>query len=424
MNISDILAGPPPELPRRSSSNVSLTARSPSTTAAKLPTPPSATPKPMSRKRKRTDPKPIWAILEHEDYHEPLIPIRPPPSVRPTQPAPHANGPPPPHARPPQTAPHPPAHPNGLPPSGPPQLAGFERPVSDDAEVYNEITRAVCDFLWDHIIENHDLRKAVSESPGTEIEIEARWGQIIDRESNNRLSGVHSTECVVKRDMADFTRFESTMSLAQHRNMNKYLNEQVAKSSTGVSHINLKYQHTRESDMFYDLTPEGLAHLPPAIQTLIRNSSARQRIRVTRDTNTGAVLRKIIKHRILNMEISSPRTEWDYRIGINLEIEYPGPIEDLQPVIEKGRSLESMERKKDRMSYRWMGAYQIDLTQVTQGPNKNHELELELDAGMVIREADNIHNGLPSDFERLVGGMMNNLRVLSRQVALQTPKTG
>lgn len=144
-------------------------------------------------------------------------------------------------------------------------------------------------------------------------------------------------------------------------------------------------------------------------------------MRVSKDVKTGEVLRKMIKLRIANLEISSPQTEWDYRIGINLEINYPGEIEELEPSVEAGKSLRDMQRIKDRMSYSWLGAYQIDLTQVTQGPSKNHELELELESGVLLREAEKCRQPGPNSFEPLINGMLNNLRVLSREMTPQGP---
>jgi polynucleotide 5'-triphosphatase len=129
----------------------------------------------------------------------------------------------------------------------------------------------------------------------------------------------------------------------------------------------------------------------------------------------------MIKHRIGNLEISSPQTEWDYRIGINLEINYAAPTDHLEPVVEPGRTPDSMKRIKDRMSYSWLGAYQVDLTQVQQGSTKNHELELELNSDVLLDNADRVRRKEPNKFEDLITGMMNNLRVLSREI---TPTPG
>jgi hypothetical protein len=80
-----------------------------------------------------------------------------------------------------------------------------------------------------------------------------------------------------------------------------------------------------------------------------------------------------------------------------------------------------MKRQKDRMSYSWLGAFQVDLTQVQQGPSKNHELELELNANVLLENADKVNRKEENKFENLISGMMNNLRVLSREI---TPAPG
>lgn len=283
--------------------------------------------------------------------------------------------------------------------------------------MYDEVTRKVCDFIWQNVVENHPVRAAVAEDPGVEVEIEARWGQVLDPISKQRLVGLNETECVVRASMAHNTSFVSTMSLAQHKRMNDFLNSHVALSRISANQRDpITYKHTKEADSLYELDAAGFQTLHPAIRDIFAQAPSRQRIRVTRDLKTGAIVRKLIKYRIANLEISSPATEWDYRIGINLEIEYRGSMDNLKPIVEQGRSVESMERKKDRMSYAYTDAYQIDLTQVTQGNSKNHELELELNGTRVLQEADLNAKDAPNRFEDLVRGLMNNLRVLSREI--------
>ena len=75
-----------------------------------------------------------------------------------------------------------------------------------------------------------------------------------------------------------------------------------------------------------------------------------------------------------------------------------------------------MKRYKDRMSYRYLDAFQVDLTQVTQDNQKIHELELELDSSVFLEHGDRVRNQQPNDFESIINGMINNLRVLSREI--------
>lgn len=428
-------------LPRRSLSHPhSLFASSPVTPAAKLPSPPKTTNKQMSLKRKRNDPKPIWAYREGEELPPELKamqdqqrkqsrPRPPPPSSAPAvqphvQPHVHAQPAPPAHHPPPRQHPSSLAERNGHPPSdtaAPPpglavhELTGFERPISNAALIYDDVSRNVCEFIWDTAVNNEMVRKAVSD-PRVQLEVEARWGQIIDTQSDQRLRGFWRTETVLNTEALQ-VKFESTMTALQHKRMNMYLNTQVQHSKQpGSPRPAIDYRHTYETDLFYELDQEGFSKLNPIVQQLISQSGSRQRVRVTRDKNTGDFLRAIIKHRIGNLEVSSPKTEWDYRIGINLEIEFPGPIEDLKPAVEGGKTVEAMKRQKDRMSYSWLDAYQVDLTQVTQGPSKNHELELELSSDVLIAEADKSRRKEVNRYESLINGMMNNLRVLSREM--------
>jgi polynucleotide 5'-triphosphatase len=411
-------------LPRRSSSNAhAISQPSPVSTSSKMPTP---APRAMPLKRKRHEPKPIWAYREGEELPEEL-------QRQQEQQRQQARPPPPPIQPPAQHQAPAIAHSNGRPTTAPGvapvavhELAGYERPVSNTPHVYDDVSRKVCDFIWTTAVNNDIVRKAIKESPLTQLEVEARWGQIIDKHrgpGGERLRGFHDTECVIRKTDNLDLKFESTMTMEQHKRMNMYLNGQVQKSAPGSTEHRpeVKYRHTREVDQFYELGQAGFDQLPLAVKQLIAQTGKHERVRVSKDVKTGEVLRKMIKLRIANLEISSPQTEWDYRIGINLEINYPGEIEELEPSVEAGKSLRDMQRIKDRMSYSWLGAYQIDLTQVTQGPSKNHELELELESGVLLREAEKCRQPGPNSFEPLINGMLNNLRVLSREMTPQGP---
>lgn len=377
----------------------------------------------MPLKRKRHEPKPIWAYREGEELPEELQRLqeqqrqqaRPPPP--PVQPQAHHQAPPMPQRN------GPPPAASAAAPATVNELVGYERPVSNDAHVYDDVSRKVCDFIWTSAVNNELVRKAIAESPATQLEVEARWGQIIDTHSHDRLRGFHDTECVLRKNDNLGIKFESTMTMEQHKRMNMYLNGQVQRSApnSGNKRPEIKYNHTKEIDQFYEVSQKAFDNLPPTVRILIVQAAKKERIRVSKDAKTGEILRKIIKLRIANLEISSPQTEWDYRIGINLEIDYPGPVEDLEPSVDPGKTLQSMQRQKDRMSYSWLGAYQVDLTQVMQGPNKNHELELELDSQVLLDNADKVRRKEVNSFEPLISGMLNNLRVLSREITPQGP---
>lgn len=126
----------------------------------------------------------------------------------------------------------------------------------------------------------------------------------------------------------------------------------------------MDYVHTRERDRFYDLPPSHLPSIPLSIRPYI-NPRHRMRVRVTTDQKTGEKLAQIIKIRIADLDIYSPRTAFDWRLSVNLEMSYDGDVSNLTEVVENGRR---SERNKDRMTYKHL-AYQIDLTQVTMQPD-------------------------------------------------------
>lgn len=141
--------------------------------------------------------------------------------------------------------------------------------------------------------------------------------------------------------------------------MNNFLNEAVKASlpHTNPGRIPLSYAHKKERDTFYEVSP---SELPPVIRQNL-NPRHKPRVRVTTDQRTGEVLAKIVKCRVADLDIVSPRTWVDFRISVNLEISYDGEVNHL-PVIEMGGG-KARDRNKDRMSYRHL-AYQVDLTQV------------------------------------------------------------
>lgn len=122
----------------------------------------------------------------------------------------------------------------------------------------------------------------------------------------------------------------------------------------------MSYVHTKECDAFYELSQTGHLGLPPSIRAQL-NPRHRAKVRITTDQKTGKELAKIVKARVADLDVYSPRTAFDWRVSVNLEMNYDGDMKDL---VETTEGSKRADRNKDRMSYRHL-AYQIDLTQVT-----------------------------------------------------------
>lgn len=126
----------------------------------------------------------------------------------------------------------------------------------------------------------------------------------------------------------------------------------------------------------------------------------------------GSQKQSLVKIRIADLDIYNPRTPFDFRVSISLEYDWNGPPEHLAGMVEGGR-----DRQKDRMSYKHLG-YQIDLTQVRHpgSVDKEHELEIEVSTPMLQAEMEKVRTGQPNQYEELIRGLLDNLRLLSRTV--------
>ncbi|KAJ5480730.1 hypothetical protein N7539_006624 [Penicillium diatomitis] len=285
---------------------------------------------------------------------------------------------------------------------------------------YEELTKQLCDFLFQHVVMRTDVAVDATGSAaagaGTIVEIEAKLGHVVDQDRRERLVLPVLTESVINRDSRVRTAFESNMTVEQHRAMNNFLNEQVKASIANTqSRIPISYTHKKERDTFYEISPQ---ELPPVIRQNL-NPRHKPKVRVTTDVKTGEIIAKIVKCRVADIDVYSPRTSVDWRVSVNLEMEYDGDVSHLTMVdtSKGGRG----ERNKDRMSYKHL-AYQIDLTQVAtaEAPTKNdfeHELEVEVSAAEIRRQGNLAMAGDPSNqYEDLVKGFVDNIRVLARAV--------
>ncbi|CAI7663627.1 unnamed protein product [Penicillium glandicola] len=328
-----------------------------------------------------------------------------------------------------QAPPAPPAPPApSLRPPGNSQAVGSLGPWEPSINGFiphEEITKTLCDFLFQHVVMRNDVNAGPAGSAaagqGTVVEIEAKLGHIIDLDSRDRINLPILTESVINRENARIrTSFESKMTVEQHRAMNNFLNEAVKASmpQPNSTRIPLAYVHKKERDTFYEIQA---SELPPVIRQNL-NPRHKPKVRVTTDERTGEILAKIVKCRVADVDVYSPRTIVDWRVSVNLEMEYTGDVSNL-PVVDTavtkgGRG----DRIKDRMSYRHL-AYQVDLTQVAkseQQPGKHefdHELEVEVSAEEIRRQGQLAMSGDPKNqYEDLVKGFVDNIRLLARAV--------
>lgn len=152
--------------------------------------------------------------------------------------------------------------------------------------------------------------------------------------------------------------------------MNDFLNRTVVDTNPSnpqaEGRVKVDYKHRRERDSFYELPPTMQANLPAAVREMLKPRHT-VKVRISHDQKTGQVLAKIIKARIVDLDIYMPHQPLDCRISINFEMKYEGEVEE---IIASSIGDRQPDRNKDRLSYS-QSHYQIDLTQVSQTRMQN-----------------------------------------------------
>ncbi|EMR09368.1 hypothetical protein PNEG_02317 [Pneumocystis murina B123] len=249
---------------------------------------------------------------------------------------------------------------------------------------HDELIRFVSDFLFHNCI-TESLKY---------VEIEAKIGHIVDVITGERLWLPVLTETIINSNELKI-KFESNMTELQHKYFNRFLNASFEKSqikNKGQPRVPMKYKHTKEIDKFYN--------------NLSLGQGFQNRVRITTDKKTGQIISRLIKTRVASLNIFSPRTQFDWRLSVNIEMPFePRPLGALV-----------MERDKDRLSYVHQFC-QIDLSQViSENGSKTHELEVELlDIDELKKHGNAASHGQPNNFENIVRIFVDNVRILVRQ---------
>lgn len=209
----------------------------------------------------------------------------------------------------------------------------------------------------------------------------------------------------------------------QHKQMNEFLNKAV-QASMEPHRVKMGYKHRYEKDSFAPLNRAGYEALPPSAKAHIRpGQSLRLRTtipdpeKVPKDT-PSAVLGRIVKIRLEDLDILCPRMDFDCRISVNVEVDLNNrPDIDPALIVDEPNPNDAeapQSRRKDRLSYQHL-AYSVDLTQVilTNG-DKSHELEIEIDSARLREEAIRLQQGLDSGYEMIVEGFLSNMITLMK----------
>ncbi|MCJ1427990.1 mRNA-capping enzyme subunit beta, partial [Sticta canariensis] len=293
-------------------------------------------------------------------------------------------------------------------------LAPWEDSITNSIPSHESIGH-LSEFLYNEVVG----RYIVDGPPetGTAVKVEAKIGRLVYQDTNTRIRLPVTGETVVNRDLGSRVNFKSSITQEQHLSSNGFLNKTFmasqkpkidsASPTTTTPRIPMTYVHAHEIDTEYELSGASFLSLPWSIRAWLKSHHSRARVLVTTDEKTGAFIRGIIKVCLAHLDVYSPRTEFDYRVSINLEM----PMGDewrSMVAAAAATDVKPPHRNNDRLSFKHL-LYQIDLSRFTSaGSNKTtetaHELSVTVSTAKVIGHGLLRCDSRRNEFEKVVRG--------------------
>lgn len=296
----------------------------------------------------------------------------------------------------------------------------FDRSLAFSADLECSITgvipppsvvRTVAEWLYANFVEIPlENRKYV--------ELELKFGSIIDKSTGRRLDVGVSTECVYTR-VSDIN-FEMGVHEVGWADMCTFFNElektfQDEKRRNAGNPKSRKFQtlESDDTDQFYQIKDRN---------------DVPKRVRITKDNSlVPPRYLGIEKKRILDLYIHSPSSMYDLRFSLLFEL--PLDENSIDPIMKKNKPILTRSKKRSSWSHT-PTVTKFDLTKVSvpkTARNKagktvveneiKHEVELELDPIEIFRGFDKIRDGSDTiRFEELVEVFLNNARCLNNRV--------
>lgn len=254
----------------------------------------------------------------------------------------------------------------------------------------------------------------ISEQNRQYVELELKFGTIIDKRTGIRLNIDVTTECIYTNHLG--IHFEMEVEEKAYKEVALYLTElEMTHQELRDRRLRRKFNHleTDYTDLFFQI--ERAKEHPKLVRVLADNTLTPRRY-------TG-----IEKQRILDLYIYNPACMYDLRLLLLLE--FPVPDANIEPIIKNNTPV--LVREKKRLS--WTHAATVlrfDLTRV-QIPKQlkaplgrrvvdhdvHFEIEQEIDTNEVFMAMDKFNLGDDAyRFEELVEIFLNNARVVNNRV--------
>ncbi|EJS41489.1 cet1p [Saccharomyces arboricola H-6] len=257
----------------------------------------------------------------------------------------------------------------------------------------DDLTKSVQDWVYATIY-------SIAPELRSFIELEMKFGIIIDAKGPDRVNPPVSSQCV-------FTELDAHLT----PNIDSSLFNELSKYIRGISEVT---ENTGKFSIIESQTRDSVYR--------VGLSTQRPRfLRMSTDIKTGRVGQFIEKRHVAQLLLYSPKDSYDVKISLNLEL----PVPDNDPP-EKYKSQSPIsERTKDRISYIHNNSCtRIDITKVdnhNQGSKNRqseitHEVELEINTPALLNAFDNITND-SKEYASLVRTFLNNGTIIRRKLS-------
>lgn len=276
------------------------------------------------------------------------------------------------------------------------------------------LTRTIAEWIYANFTE-------IPTSQRKYVELELKFGTIMDKLTGNRIDVNVSSECVY-RD-ASGVYFDMGVHEVGWGDMCHFLDE-----------LEKKYQEELRKNHFQNANKPKRkfnvlqSDITDSFYQITNRNEQPKSIRVSKD-NTLNPPRYIAinKQRLSHLFIHNPSSMYDMRLSLSYE--NPIPESSIDSIIKKNTP--SLIRLKKRTSYTHTPTVtRFDMTKVqiprelkSKGGKKvleqdqSHEVELEIDVKELFSGFDKVKNGVDSiRFEELVEIFMNNARCLNNRV--------
>jgi len=275
----------------------------------------------------------------------------------------------------------------------------------------SSITRTTAEWIYANFANIEDSNRK-------NVELELKFGKIIDKRSGNRINLNVITECIYTNE-SDI-RFDMEVEEIAWNDIRKMFDE-LEKRFQEERRTNPSIKDKRKFNMLESDQTDSFYQLGNKNEHL-------RKVRISKDNLLDPPRYTAIqKERIADLYIHNPQSMYDLRLSLSLEV--PVPEGNIEAIMSKNQP--QLQRGKKRVSFTHTPTItQFDLTRVMiprEFKNKsgkkvvNHEtkyeVEMEADTLAIFQSIDKVRQGTDTyRLEEEVEIFLNNARVINNRV--------